>query len=397
MAYRFTADDDVDFALQTLLGGVAYGAGDVGEILTTFAALTPGDQPGWATAFSELGQRIEEIAGSARRAGARASAGAAYLRAATYYAAALDGLLGTEDDPALLASFRDHRRCWDAFAELHQPALQRVTIPYPDHDLPGYFLSVDGAKRPTVIAINGSDGPLTWVWTLAKAAQEHGYNTLLFDGPGQQSMLFEHQVAFRPDWEHVIGPVVDVLVQRADVDPDALVLWGGSQGGYWCPRALAFESRIAAGVADPGVVDVGSSWFRHLPPEVLKLLAAGDKADFDAAMGQWLSDPSAKATWTFRARPYGSFDPFEVFSKMRAYDLTAVAGQIKAPMFICDPEGEQFWPGQSSRLADLVGGSVELSPFTAAEGAALHCEPMARTLAYQRMFDWLATVLPSAG
>ena len=81
MAYRFTADDDVDFALQTLLGGVAYGAGDVGEILTTFAALTPGDQPGWATAFSELGQRIEEIAGSARRAGARASAGAAYLRA----------------------------------------------------------------------------------------------------------------------------------------------------------------------------------------------------------------------------------------------------------------------------------------------------------------------------
>ncbi len=395
MGYRFTADDDVNFSLQTLLGGVAFGAGDVGEILTAFAAVKPGDQEGWTGSFTDLGRRIEAVAVAAQKAGDTVSAGAAYLRAATYYAAAMEAQLGYADDAALRATFVDHRRCWDAFADLHEPALQRISIPYPDHDLPGYFLSVDGTERPTIIAINGSDGPLTWVWTLASAAQEHGYNTLLFDGPGQQSMLFEHQVGFRPDWEHVIGPVVDALVQRDDVDPDRLVLWGGSQGGYWCPRALAFESRIAAGIADPGVVDVGSSWFQHLPSELVTLLDSGDKADFDAAMGQWLSDPAAKATWNFRARPYRSFDPFDVFRQMRDYDLTAVAAQIKAPMFICDPEGEQFWPDQSAQLAGLVAGPVELARFTATEGADLHCEPMARTLVYQRMFDWLATVLPA--
>jgi hypothetical protein len=32
--------------------------------------------------------------------------------------------------------------------------------------------------------------------------------------------------------------------------------------------------------------------------------------------------------------------------------------------------------------------------FTADEGANFHCQPMARLLTDQRMFDWLATRLP---
>lgn len=396
MGYAFYSDQDFNFDVQTLLGGVAYGAGDVGEILATLNGVKAGDTRGWATAFAALAARVATIADQARAAGDTRSAADAYLRAATYFGAQMGAELTYAADAALLATFRAHRRCWDAFADLNVPALERVRIPYPGSDMPGYFLSVDGTKRPTIIVINGSDGPLTWVWTLAKAAQAYGYNALLFDGPGQQSMLFEHGIGFRPDWEHVIAPVVDLLVERPDVDAERLVLWGGSQGGYWAPRALAFERRIAAGVADPGVVDVASSWFKHLPPELISLLDAGDKADFDAAMAQWLADPAAKATWTFRARPYRTFDPFDVFTAMREYHLKDVAAKITAPMFVCDPEGEQFWPGQAAELAGLVGGPVELSTFTAAEGADMHCEPMARTLVYQRMFDWLATVLPTS-
>lgn len=396
MGYAFYSDQDVNFDVQTLLGGVAYGAGDVGEILTTVDGVTAGDNHGWAAAFATLAARVATIADQARAAGNSRSARDAYLRAATYFGAQLGAELTYADDATLLATFRAHRRCWDAFADLNAPVLERLSIPYPGSDMPGYFLSVDGTRRPTIIVINGSDGPLTWVWTLARAAQDYGYNALLFDGPGQQSMLFEHGIGFRPDWEHVISPVVDVLLKRPDVDAERLVLWGGSQGGYWAPRALAFERRIAAGVADPGVVDVASSWFKHLPPELISLLDAGDKADFDAAMAQWLADPATRATWSFRARPYGTFDPFDVFTAMREYHLNDVAAKITAPMFICDPEGEQFWPGQAAELAGLVGGPVELSTFTAAEGADMHCEPMARTLVYQRMFDWLATVLPTS-
>jgi dipeptidyl aminopeptidase/acylaminoacyl peptidase len=101
---------------------------------------------------------------------------------------------------------------------------------------------------------NGSDGPVTSIWPPVSAGGvARGYNVLVFDGPGQQSMLFEKGVPFRHDWEHVITPVVDFLLARPDVDPARIVLYGISQAGYWVPRALAFEHRIAAAIADPGV------------------------------------------------------------------------------------------------------------------------------------------------
>lgn len=70
-----------------------------------------------------------------------------------------------------------------------------------------------------------------------------------------------------------------------------------------------------------------------------------------------------------------------------------VADRIRTPMFITDPENEQFWPGQASKLAGMLPGEKVLSAFTAAEGANFHCQPLARTLTEQRMFDWLDEVL----
>jgi len=393
MAYRFTDSDDVNFRVQLLLGGVGFGLGDVGEILQAVTTIGDGDDPVWSATFADLARRIEGIAQDAASAGNSRSARDAYLRAAVYYAAQQDAELTYADDDTILASFRDHRRCWDAFARLNEPALEPVAIAYEGWTMPGYFLSVDGTKRPTMVIVNGSDGPLTWIWSLAQACHDYGFNALMFDGPGQQSMLFERKIPFRPDWEKVITPVVDWIGQREDVDTDALVLWGGSQGGYWAPRALAFEKRFAAGVFDPGVVDVSHSWLVHLPPELLELLDSGDQKTFDEFMNSGLSGSSEQATWNFRARPYGTFDPFEVYAAIREYNLTGVAHQITTPVMICDPDHEEFWPGQSEQLAGMVSGPVSLVKFTTDEGADGHCEPMARSLVHQRMFDWLATVL----
>jgi hypothetical protein len=93
-------------------------------------------------------------------------------------------------------------------------------------------------------------------------------DALTFDGPGQNAALHGQKLYFRPDWEAVITPVVDWLTARTDVDADAIVLHGVSQAGYWVPGAVAFEKRIAAAVADPGVVRVADSWEAHLPDAI---------------------------------------------------------------------------------------------------------------------------------
>jgi hypothetical protein len=69
--------------------------------------------------------------------------------------------------------------------------------------------------------------------------------------------------------------------------------------------------------------------------------------------------------------------------------------QITTPLLIADPEGEQFWPGQSQQLYDGIPGPKELISFTAAEGEDPHCQPKANGLASQRFFDGCARYRPA--
>jgi hypothetical protein len=219
----------------------------------------------------------------------------------------------------------------------------------------------------------------------------------VFDGPGQQSMLFERGVPFRYDWEAVLTPVIDFLVARPDVDASALTGYGISQGGYWITRAVAFERRMVAAVADPGVADVSAGWTAHLPRALLEMLDTGQKDAFNAAMAkaQAGAGPAAARTMAFRSKPYGITDPFDLFTEVRKYQVRDVAGQITTPLLILDPDGEQFFPGQPRQLFDLLPGEKRIIGFTQAQGANFHCQPTGRQLTHTQMLDWLADHLPS--
>ena len=221
---------------------------------------------------------------------------------------------------------------------------------------------------------------MTFLWPgLGQAGLDRGYNTVIFDGPGQQSMLFERGVPFRPDWEQVITPLVDFLSERSEVDASKLVLYGAGQAGYWVPRAAAFEHRLAAVIADPGVVDVSTSWKDHIPKELVALLDAEDETGFNAAIESPSEDmtPAAQQEFAWRAKPYGDQPSiYATFKTAEWYRLGDEVAQIKTPMMITDPEAEPFWPGQSQQLYDMLPGTKVLVTFTNAEGAGRHCEPM---------------------
>jgi hypothetical protein len=231
------------------------------------------------------------------------------------------------------------------------------------------------------------------VWSdAAEGALDRGYNVLLFDGPGQQSVLFEQGLPFRPDWEAVLTPIVDLLIRRDDVDAAGLVVYGVSQGGFWVPRALTVEKRFAAAIADPGVIDVSTTWRENIPHSILAAYDRGEKEKFDREMTFGMKLPGqgdARAGWAFRARPYGTTGYAETLDAVSQYTLgPAASAAVTTPLLVTNPEGEQFWPGQPRLLAERVDCATLLS-FDADEGASLHCQPLARELTEQRMYDWL--------
>jgi hypothetical protein len=401
MARKFFNHEQFNFEFQFALGDVHYGAGDLGEMFSTADRIVDGDPDSWCQEWIATGRRVAAIADGCTKGGHNKSARAAYLRAAVYFAVALSAVDGTKDPTALLGpTFAEHRRCFDAYAELLEPPAEKIDIPYEGSSMPGYLFrpSTSDDRRRTLIMNNGSDGPITSIWpSISAGGVARGYNVLVFDGPGQQSMLFERNVPFRHDWEHVITPVVEFLIARSDVNPEQIVLYGISQGGYWVPRALAFEHRIAAAIADPGVFDVFAPWGDAIPTELRQLLDSGDKQNFDRFFeeGMQAAPPVQRQNWEWRAKPYGLNSPFDVFTAARQYNLADVVDQITTPLLITDPEGEQFWPGQSQQLVEKLPGKEQLIVFTADEGADRHCEPLARSLLEQRMFGWLDETLRS--
>ncbi|WP_336112615.1 alpha/beta hydrolase family protein [Streptomyces sp. PTD9-10] len=394
MTYRFSENDQFDYEILLALGAAWRQGADVGEVLATASAAADGDGEAWFTAWVELARGVREQAGRSAAAGRTVSARDALLRAAGYFGTALVGVDAVADPDRRLAEvFPEHRACLPRFLTSWDPPAEPVTVPYENTSLPGYLVSPPGAcgPLPALIVNNGSDGPLSAAWTLLGApAVARGYRVLLFDGPGQQSMLFERGVTFRPDWENVITPVVDFLLSRPDVDPRRIVLAGVSQAGYWVPRALAFERRIAAAVADPGVTRVVDSWWHNLGPGLRGLWESGDRAAFDRVVESALAqDRALAATWRRRAKPYGIDSPYDLLAEVSRYDVMPVVDRITTPLLITDPDGEHFWPGASRELYEALTGPKHLVRFTEAEGAHRHCEPLGRALFEQRVFDWL--------
>ncbi len=388
----FFGDHDLDFQTRTVLGRAVRGASEVGEVLATVARIDGEDD--WAREWTATARRAEAEAEQARAAGHRVSASSAFLRAATYWACAVDGLTTMEDSEKLLATFRAHRRCWDALIDCSEGAFVRMSVPYETTSLPGYLLRPDasGQARPTLVVTNGSDGAISDLWASAAAgALARGWNAFLYDGPGQQSLLFEQHTYFRPDWEAVLTPVIDALVSRPDVDARRLTGYGISQAGYWLPRALAYEHRLVAAVADPGAVDVSLSWMGHLSAEMRTMLEKGDRTGFNRGMQMATThSPELNQTLTFRGRPYQHEDWYDLFQAVRAYRLDPnTVALITTPLLITDPDDEQFYPGQPRQLADLIPGRASLVAFSAQEGANYHCQPMGRLLTEERMFNWL--------
>jgi hypothetical protein len=399
----FFKDDDFNFLTEIALGSVYWQAADVGEVLTTVDRIHDGKAHSWADEWTVTADRLAKEAADNAGAGRRSSAAGQYLRAALYYSMATYSADGTGDPGLFAALWEKHRAAWDQFVDLGDfggPVAERVEIPYEATTLPGYFFRSGAASEPrrTLIFNNGSDGSVVGAWTGGIAsALERGWNAMTFDGPGQNAALVRQGLPFRPDWEKVVTPVVDFLSARADVAGGKLALLGVSQAGYWVPRALAFEHRIAAGVADPGVVDVSTTVLGHLPHMMVKLLEAGEREKFNRDM-QWSlrMSPSTRSLLALRMRPYGVTTPYEFFSAVRDYVLTdELISRITTPILVTSPENEQFWPGQSQELFGKLSGKSAIVAFTRAEGADSHCEPAASGLRGERIFDWLDGQVPA--
>jgi len=187
-------------------------------------------------AWTSVAKRLEADAFDASRKGRRQCARELYLKASAFYAASYHPLYGAPVDPRLLTAFRKQVEMLDQGLALRAHPVAPMRILLEASSLPTYLIPAEGREReerPLIIFTNGYDGTITDMYfASAVAASRRGYHCLLFDGPGQGEMLYEHGIRLRPDWERVIAAVVDFALGLPNVRTDQIVLNGWSLGGH---------------------------------------------------------------------------------------------------------------------------------------------------------------------
>jgi hypothetical protein len=396
----FFKDERLNFQMLFALGGAGYGVSEVGEVLACFDRIhAKGDTyRGTYEEFLRLGRQLRERGDKEHAAGRAESARSSYLRAAMYLDQALFFVLASKTPTRHHEGvvYSEMEAAWARACALFRPRFEPVSIAWEGGRLPGWFLSPGGkGRRPTVIINNGSDGQNVDLYVEGGAAAlERGWNALILEGPGQGANLFLRSQIFIPQWERVITPVVDFLRARPDVDRRRISLTGISFGGYLTARAAVHEHRLAALVTDTGVTDCFSDWRHELPGFLLKLFDEGRAEEFDRAWDAIPSQVSEADAFSVakRSEIYGNGGGYERMTNARQYVLSrAEARRITMPTAITAPELEAYFPGQQEQLHRWIGESSTLLPFTVAEGAEYHCEPMAPQIRNERIYDWLET------
>jgi 2,6-dihydroxypseudooxynicotine hydrolase len=160
---------------------------------------------------------------------------------------------------------------------------------------------------------------------------DRGMATLAFDGPGQGEA--EYQLPIRPDYEAPVSAVIDWLELRADLDSTRVGLWGVSLGGYYAPRAAAFEKRILACISLTGPFDFAEAFER--------------------------APTLTRFAFTIRSHVETEAEASKIAANL---NLSEIAKMIECPIYIVGGALDRVIPfDHSARLAEAVSGPVTLN------------------------------------
>ena len=303
-----------------------------GVLLADFQEVTSGIArwEDWCAAWSARAGVHEKLGHEALAEGHNLTAGEHLSRAAVYYHFAK--FLFVHDIEQMRTAHRKAVACRrDALPHLRPPG-ERVEIPFETASLAGILRRPAGAasRAPVLVMIPGLDSAKEELEAYELPFLARGMATLLVDGPGQGEA--EYRFPIRGDYEVAASAIVDWIDKREDLDASLIGLWGVSLGGYYAPRAAAYEKRILACISLAGPYDWAAIW--NSLPELTRE--------------------------AFRVRSHLRTEQ-EARAHAASLTLKGATRKIDCPVFLVAGKQDRIVPWQDAeRIASEVRGPVEL-------------------------------------
>jgi dienelactone hydrolase len=358
--------------------------GNVGEIDAMCAPLLEaaraGDDPG-TLAFYEAwkggGDRLIELAQDDLARGRKLSAGEKFGRAGLYYCIA--ERMQAHGFEQRLSMYKKSLQLFEQGRSLTRENCVRVEIPYQDQHISGLYVRAEGGggPAPLVLVMNGLDSTKEMLQksVMGTMFARRGLSALFIDQPGTGEALRLHGMPAVHNTEVWASKIVDWLERQPEVDARRIGALGVSLGGYYCPRAVAFEPRFACGA----VWGANHDW-REV--QQARLQREGE----NPVPHYW-----KHVMWVFGAQTMEEF-----LAKAEGMHLNGILDRIRVPFLVTHGENDRQIPVRYAhqtyeQLVNCV--KRDLLIFTAREGGVEHSSLDNPNNAGNQIADWLAETL----
>ncbi|WP_077035457.1 S9 family peptidase [Pelomonas sp. KK5] len=324
-----------------------------------------------------MGEQLCELAAEDEARGRLISAGDKLSRAAIYLLTA-ERMQG-HGSPGRAELYQRFQQVFNQGLALSGENCERVEIPYGDAHIAGLYVRAEGVSGPAplLVQVNGLDSTKEMKYRvgLPKWLAQRGVSSLIIDQPGTGEALRLHGMTAVYNSEVWASKVVDWLETRPEVDARRIGLEGVSLGGYYCPRAVAFEPRFACGV----VWGANHDW-REVQKRRLEKEGSFPVPHY----------------WEHVRWVWGAKDMDEFMSIAEQVHLDGVLDRIRVPFLVTHGEKDSQIPLKwAERTYEQLVNSPkrELKVFTAREGGVQHSSFDNSANAGAYIADWVAETL----
>lgn len=360
-----------------------WGGAEIGEVNRIGLRLKTciGNDDAWFREWTREARMVEER-GRECIANRRTASGAQYLHRASAYYHVGERFLQPKSKEGLDAYMRGVLCFRDAAKYVKRPRIEHVEIPYEGTSLPAVYVHAEPAntsgKTPAVVFFDGLD--VTKEIQYFKGVPDlvaRGIACLIVDGPGNGESIRFRDLYLRHDTEHYASPVWEYLASRPEIDPKRIGIMAISLGGYYAPRAAAFDQRYACCLA------WGAQWdYQKIWRDRFDRLAQADTPSLSVA--------AQHISWVLNA---SSQD--DALKRLEPFKLDGVVQKINCPFLMLHGEGDEQIPlSEAQKCFEAVGSKQKtMKIFTREEGGYHHCQIDNQTICSAYMWDWLEQVL----
>ena len=295
-------------------------------------------------------------------------------------------------------TYKNLSYCFNSFIELSGLPIKRINVPLKrkgkpsGQELKGLFLkpkNADPSKpRPTVIWLSGAESIAQDVyWWCGAEGMDRGYNVFVVDNPGDTATrIYNKDLMHEGAGDDTLISQMDYLLERKDVDPKSIFIYGISMGGYRAGRFGQIDNRMRAIVANAPMLNAG---------KVLDECRNVYKAP-ESAQG-W----GKRMCWQYGVEKYGVHFEQDLKKALEilvddVWGKFAVEPEsIKVPFLVLAGENELGGEGirQAHEFYDRLSSKVKKKRIvTEEECGQAHCQLNNFPLARQIVFDFFEDI-----